>query len=674
MKNLLRLSLLFIFYTSSGQDGSFQLYQNGFYIKQYSEFSGLVSNRCRKIFEDSRGLLWISTFQGLSRFDGRQFVNFGTNEGLPSPNVTQVCEDSLGYIYVSTTKGIARYTGYNKSTGGYFYVYPQTKDKNGVISGFQSIDSNTLLFQRNNGAVFLLHKGKLREVGAPSRDGVGAEEMYHSRYQYYYCYITDTIRVFDACFNNVANIYHKDSGHSGQTIDGSGNLHIYYQGIKHKIIGKDIIYTSAMPDSTVKFDCMDTMDKMIYYRTGNIYCHDDDKNVKILDLQSLSFGCNSIEVTRDGSIWVASGGGGLFRITRLCYRDISVPGNYFRYHGNRKIITNKLDIQQEVEQLGSITQSVLLDRNNVTWFCTQQGIYKKEPGKQSVLYTFPGNSNFWNESANKVMGAVQSPTGDIWFYGYSGIIHYRNGKFKQYGDKNGLTGPAQRIRDLEVAVDGSVLFSDHYGRLYYIKGDTVLPIKIAGIQGLISDKIREDGKGAIWVDHNKKLYKIRKQFPGNYLIADSITQYPSATGLEFKSFNFDKEGNCWIGYNGGKIQVFFIDAAGHYSYGNSIVYTMDNGLAPITASNYNFFPDEEGSMAITPNRQGGGKLFLFSAKDAVARKSIPIPKVSLTEILINHEYTDWTSLNYITGPAGIPLSCKLRYTNNNIIFNYTGAS
>ena len=680
-KNFLLLSLLFFFYTGICQEGTLQLYQNGFYIKQYSEISGLVSNSCRNIFEDSRGMLWITTFKGLSRFDGRQFVNFGTNEGLPSPNVGQVCEDSLGHIYVSTPKGIARYTGYNKANGSYFYVYPQTKSKNGLIAGFQAIDSNTILFQADKGATFLLHNGKLKEVGAPSKDGERGETMYNSNYQYYYCYTTDTIRVFDALFKNVANIYNKDSGHTGQETDDSGNLHLYYKGVKQKLTGKEIVRTSPVPDSIVWFDCLDTMDKMVYFRAGAVYCYDNNKTVKILDLQSLSLVCNSVNATRDGSIWVLTSSGGLFRITPLCYKDISVTGNYFRYLNNKKIlienelVSNDLNSSEENIRLTKTAQAVLVDKNNITWFCTEYGIYKKEPGKQAVLYTFPGKTNFWNEKAHKVMNAVEAAAGDIWFYGYNGVIHYQNGQFTHYNERRGLAGAGIRIRDLKIETDGTAVFIDHYSRFFYIQGDTALPLnKITGLEDFSTDKISSDGHGHLWVAYNKKLYKLRKQFPGNYTIADSIIQNPFTDGAEIKAYNFDMQDNCWIGYTGGKVQVFFKDADGKYSFTNSIIYTMDDGLAQIAASNYTFYPDEEGNMAVIPIREDGGKVFLFSVKDAYTRKKNPLPKVSLTEIRVNYEYTDWASMGYVTGPTGIPSYCKLRYTNNNIIFSYTGAS
>src|SRR4051794_5921482 len=135
-KNLIGfLICVFTSYLSIAQEGELQYYKNGFYVKQYSEITGLVYNYCKNVFEDSRGFLWIATTKGLSRFDGKQFANYGIKEGLPGANITQIEEDSLGYIYVATTEGIARFTGYNQSTKSYFYVYPETLHRKLPLEG-----------------------------------------------------------------------------------------------------------------------------------------------------------------------------------------------------------------------------------------------------------------------------------------------------------------------------------------------------------------------------------------------------------------------------------------------------------------------------------------------------------------------------------------------------------
>jgi len=68
--------------------------------------------------QDSRGFLWITTINGLSRFDGIDFVNYYRKDGLLSNSVNKVLEDKTGIIWVASSPGISKYTG----TG--FVSYP----------------------------------------------------------------------------------------------------------------------------------------------------------------------------------------------------------------------------------------------------------------------------------------------------------------------------------------------------------------------------------------------------------------------------------------------------------------------------------------------------------------------------------------------------------------------
>src|SRR5690242_503013 len=50
--------------------------------KVYTVADGLAHNSVHRIFRDSRDLLWFCTAEGLSRFDGYNFINYGISEGL----------------------------------------------------------------------------------------------------------------------------------------------------------------------------------------------------------------------------------------------------------------------------------------------------------------------------------------------------------------------------------------------------------------------------------------------------------------------------------------------------------------------------------------------------------------------------------------------------------------
>ena len=78
-------------------------------LKSYRIPDGLIHDRVRNIIRDSRGFLWICTTEGLSRFDGYRFVNYGLEHGLPSANISDLLETRHGQYWVGTSNGVARF-------------------------------------------------------------------------------------------------------------------------------------------------------------------------------------------------------------------------------------------------------------------------------------------------------------------------------------------------------------------------------------------------------------------------------------------------------------------------------------------------------------------------------------------------------------------------------------
>ena len=77
-------------------------------IQTYNTSNGLAHDRIRCIVPDSRGFLWFCTADGLSRFDGSRFVNYGPEQGLPNPSVEEIVEGGPGVYWVATLGGLAR--------------------------------------------------------------------------------------------------------------------------------------------------------------------------------------------------------------------------------------------------------------------------------------------------------------------------------------------------------------------------------------------------------------------------------------------------------------------------------------------------------------------------------------------------------------------------------------
>jgi ligand-binding sensor domain-containing protein len=78
-------------------------------IRSYSTADGLPVDRIEKIVADSRGFIWFCTPEGLSRFDGYRFQNYGVAEGLPRGDVNTLMETRSGEYLVGTAGGLCRF-------------------------------------------------------------------------------------------------------------------------------------------------------------------------------------------------------------------------------------------------------------------------------------------------------------------------------------------------------------------------------------------------------------------------------------------------------------------------------------------------------------------------------------------------------------------------------------
>ncbi|MCU1273187.1 MAG: liaS 2 [Bryobacterales bacterium] len=78
-------------------------------IRAYTTADGLPSNSVGCIVPDSRGFLWLCTWDGLVRFDGYTFANYSLDQGIPDRHVTALLETRKGRYWVGTYNGVARF-------------------------------------------------------------------------------------------------------------------------------------------------------------------------------------------------------------------------------------------------------------------------------------------------------------------------------------------------------------------------------------------------------------------------------------------------------------------------------------------------------------------------------------------------------------------------------------
>ncbi|SHJ07063.1 hybrid sensor histidine kinase/response regulator transcription factor [Pseudozobellia thermophila] len=104
--------------------------QPEYILEQMDNASGISHSSVNTVFQDSDNLLWLGTWDGLNRYDGRTFKIFRPELNNPSSLSNQVIlkvtEDEQGNIWVLTMHGINRY---DKHLGKFDRFYFSKKDK-----------------------------------------------------------------------------------------------------------------------------------------------------------------------------------------------------------------------------------------------------------------------------------------------------------------------------------------------------------------------------------------------------------------------------------------------------------------------------------------------------------------------------------------------------------------
>jgi ligand-binding sensor domain-containing protein len=144
-------------------------------IKTYTTADGLAHNNVKRIVRDSRGFLWFCTADGLSRFDGYTFSNFGTDLGLPHSSVNDLLETRNGEYWVATNGGLVPFDP--KGTPGSRLIYAKDASTSSVMFTVILPDDH----DRRSRAITVLYEGRDGTIWAGTRKGLHRVEHTSSR-------------------------------------------------------------------------------------------------------------------------------------------------------------------------------------------------------------------------------------------------------------------------------------------------------------------------------------------------------------------------------------------------------------------------------------------------------------------------------------------------------------
>lgn len=135
---LITVFLLFLFAILGAQET--------YRFKYLGSSQGLSNNSVRAIFQDSRGFMWLGTYDGLDRYDGYEFKvlrnRINDSASLPHNYISAINEDDAHNLWIGMGQGVVKYNVFTDVFTPVYYYPHQSGQKERISSYINSIEKD----------------------------------------------------------------------------------------------------------------------------------------------------------------------------------------------------------------------------------------------------------------------------------------------------------------------------------------------------------------------------------------------------------------------------------------------------------------------------------------------------------------------------------------------------
>ncbi|OFX61483.1 MAG: hypothetical protein A2066_00715 [Bacteroidetes bacterium GWB2_41_8] len=500
---------------------------NPYSFTAFGTIQGLKHNQIRCLIQDSRGNLWFSNDDGVTRYDGKFLTHFSVKNGLSSNIVLSIMEDHEGSLWFGTFGG-----GATRYDGKHFTHFTEKEGlSNNIVNSILQDKSGNYWFATSGGGVSK-YDGKIF-THYTSREGLGSNQI-RTIFQ-----DKDGVIWFGSFGNGVT----KFDGKSFMNYNGREN----FPGNQVVSIFQDKqgnMWFGTYKTGVIKFD-----GKFFYQYTTKQGISDDNVLCMMQD--------------KHGSMWFGTSGGGISKFS----------GTKFIHYTEKEGLTN------------NYVRCSLIDKQGNLWFGTRDGGLVRFNGNLFTHYT--ENEGLGN---NKILDIFQDKSGNLWFGGFAGgITKYDGKKFINYSTGQGLLN--DRIYSILEDKEGNIWFgSDGMGVAKFDGEYFYHYTQQAGLCHNGIRKILKDRNDNLWFSsYGGGISKFDGKYFVNYSAESGIGSNEVLCMLEDKNGNLwfgtddngvtrfdgknftrfgvkeglshnnvasllqDKDGNIWIGTSGGGV-------------------------------------------------------------------------------------------------------------------------
>lgn len=647
------------------------------FFKTIDLFKNHRSVSVYNIFQDSKGYIWLSTEQGLVRYDGTDSYLFRKQDSISQSLITAISEDSIGQIWLGHKDGTIEYLSDN-----YFKKFQPEEGLSKEEISFIKFDSKGVLWFGTLGEGIYYYQGSNRKrlFNISQEDGLSDNYVYtfvESKNGYYFFGTDNGISIIDRNNNKVISSISMKNGLPDNIVK-----HLEIEDYK-LWIGMDekgvCIYDlinqefSLLPEWN--FGTLNT-----FTLKNNNECWISTKNQGIIKLKfdnnKLSFlkkyssvnGLQSNEsqtifTDREKNLWVANSKelvlivtsafefieqksdgldlGNVFSFiadTKGCYWAATQNGLFcITYDVNGKTIYSK--VLENIKEIQNAFISLYLDSEGFIWAGTYgYGVYRINPENQKYE-KFDITNGLCDNNILYITGMYNK----VWFAtagGGASLYTIDNSKFQTFNSENGL-GSNYVFSIFIDSKDNTWFALDGKGTSILQNGkinNSFLPDSL-NINTIYS--ITEDSNGTLWfLTSDKGLLQFKNE---KFKIFDETNGLKSNNS---RSLRADKFGNIIIASNDG-IQVFLNHVEIFETFGE------ERGVAYKDPNLNGMSSDSTGSIWISSNNG------IIKYSPVPDNQQIIKPQINISRILL------------FLNPLRINKT-EFSYDQNHLTFEYNG--
>ncbi|HEY1463048.1 MAG TPA: two-component regulator propeller domain-containing protein [Terriglobales bacterium] len=437
--------------------------QNGIF-RSYSAADGLTNGFIRKIFEDSKGAIWIGTDNGLFKFLNGRIERVDGVGDVPLVAIHAIAEDHLGRLWVGGSR-LLMFDG----AGVHEYQLKGLASQNRVKSILEAADG-TIYVGTVSGLQRMLQLGIFEKVNGFSNTVRVLRE-------------TSDRALWAGTIGSGVVTSHGNASFSfsaSSFLPSNTVLDIFEDKEKNVWVGTQagMLRLSKTPVSVVSLpDATDSDFGTIYQDPEGVLWVASTHLYKLSNGVAVPYafpGLSGVKVrnllrAKDGSWWLGTDGSGVYRLNK----------DHLEQFTTRQGLTN------------NFSRALLEDRSGNIWIAADEGVNEWTPHGFINYQVKDGLCYF----STRVL--FEDHAGDIWVGTDRGVSHLHNGVFENDPATDALK--QEKVWSIHEDSDNGLWFGTRSDGLFRYKSGNVTHYTVA--QGLGSDsiyQILEDKKGNFW--------------------------------------------------------------------------------------------------------------------------------------------------------------------------------